>query len=148
MRMSSGLSDTEVKEFAVMPCTWPGARSAVTTVTPVANWPRAWRKSEVLGVVGAIVEVFEDNTDAAQGRVLVSRIIIANNSREGVHDGADHCDFRRHRTRGIRAGETAGARGRAHRHRLPRSVACERNGTAAPQRRRYWQRRWVGRRRE
>jgi pyrroline-5-carboxylate reductase len=69
------LSDTDVKEFAVMPCTWSGARSAVTTVTPVANCPSARRKSEVLGVVGAIVEVFEDNTDAALGRVLVSRII-------------------------------------------------------------------------
>jgi hypothetical protein len=38
----------------------------------------------VLGVVGAIVEVFEDNTDAAQGRVRVSRIIIGNGEREGV----------------------------------------------------------------
>src|SRR6266404_293429 len=120
MRMSSGLSDTEVKEFAVMPCTWP----------------RAWRKSDVLGVVGAIVEVFEDNTDAAQGPILVSRIIVADTKREGVHDGANDCDLRRHGARRIRVGETAGARGRAHRHRLPRSVARERNGTAAPRHRR------------
>jgi len=33
-----------------MPCTRPGALSTVTTVTPVANWPRARRKSsEVSG---------------------------------------------------------------------------------------------------
>jgi hypothetical protein len=33
-----------------MPCTRPAALSTVTTVTPVANWPRARRKSsEVSG---------------------------------------------------------------------------------------------------
>ena len=48
--MSGGSSDTDVKELAVMPCTRPGALSTVTTVTPVANWPRARRKSsEVSG---------------------------------------------------------------------------------------------------
>src|SRR6266581_8078734 len=49
--MSGGSSDTDVKELAVMPCTRPGAAlSTVTTVTPVANWPRARRKSsEVSG---------------------------------------------------------------------------------------------------
>ena len=48
--MSGGSSDTDVKELAVMPCTLPGALSTVTTVTPVANWPRARRKSsEVSG---------------------------------------------------------------------------------------------------
>jgi hypothetical protein len=49
----------------------------VTTVTPVANWPSARRNSEVVGVVGAMVEVFEDSTDQAQGRALASRIIFA-----------------------------------------------------------------------
>ena len=48
--MSGGSSDADVKELAVMPCTRPGALSTVTTVTPVANWPRARRKSsEVSG---------------------------------------------------------------------------------------------------
>src|SRR5439155_23344456 len=44
--MSGGSSETEVKEFAVMPCTRRGAHSTVTTVTPVANWLRARRKSK------------------------------------------------------------------------------------------------------
>src|SRR5262249_37169292 len=45
MEMSGGSRETEVKELAVMPWTRPGAHSAVTTVTPVANWLRARRKS-------------------------------------------------------------------------------------------------------
>src|ERR1700676_1277692 len=84
IRISGGSSDTDVNELAVMPCTQPGARSAVTTVTPVANCPRARRNSELVGVVGAIVEVFEDNTDQGQGRALASRIIMASGEREGV----------------------------------------------------------------
>src|SRR5713101_2746971 len=77
IRINNRSSETEVNEFAVMPWTSPGARSAVTTVTPVANWPSAKRNSDVDGVVGAMVEVFEDSTDQAQGRALASRIIIA-----------------------------------------------------------------------
>src|SRR5215468_10117804 len=42
---SGGSSETEVKEFAVMPWTRFGAHSTVTTVTPVANWLSARRKS-------------------------------------------------------------------------------------------------------
>src|SRR5260221_5105117 len=110
MRISSGFSDTDVKEFAVIPCTWPGARAAVITVKPVANCPSARRKSDVSGVVGAIVEVFEDNTDAPRGRVLVSRIIIAKIGDKELHDGADDCDSRRHGARGIGVSEAAGAR--------------------------------------
>jgi hypothetical protein len=43
--MSGGSSETDVKELAVIPCTRRGAHSTVTTVTPVANWLRARRKS-------------------------------------------------------------------------------------------------------
>jgi hypothetical protein len=43
--MRGGSSETDVKELAVMPCTHRGAHSTVTTVTPVANWLRARRKS-------------------------------------------------------------------------------------------------------
>src|SRR5579863_5905603 len=57
---SGGSSETDAKELAVMPCTFPGARSAVTTVTPVANWPRAWRNSRAVGGEVSIVEEFED----------------------------------------------------------------------------------------
>src|SRR5258708_4182358 len=133
IRISSGSSETEVKELAVMPCTRPGPRSAVTTVTPVANWPSARRNSDVVGVVGAMVEVFEDSTDPAQGRALASRIIIAKRrAKKECHDGAEDCDFGGHRARGLRVGEPPGARGRAHRNRFPRSIARPANGAAAP----------------
>ena len=42
---SGGESDTELKEFAVRPITWPSAARAVTMVTPVANMPSAARNS-------------------------------------------------------------------------------------------------------
>ena len=42
--MSSGSSDTDVTEFAVMPCSSP-SWTVVTTVTPVANWPMTLRNS-------------------------------------------------------------------------------------------------------
>src|SRR6516225_2779496 len=42
---SGGSSDTEVKEFAVTPTGVPSGRTAVTTVTPVANRPKASRSS-------------------------------------------------------------------------------------------------------
>src|SRR3981081_3407288 len=83
IRISNGSSETDVNEFAVIPWTRPGARSAVTTVTPVANWPSAKRNSDVDGVVGAMVEVFEDSTDAATRSRAVCRII-ANGDREEV----------------------------------------------------------------
>src|ERR1051325_9465600 len=53
--MRGGSSETEAKEFAVMPCTWPGSRSTVTTVTPVAKWPRARRNSRAGSGVAGIV---------------------------------------------------------------------------------------------
>src|SRR5262249_20267238 len=49
MSSNSGFSETEVSEFAVMPCTLPGARSTVRTLTPVANWPHAIRNSAGVG---------------------------------------------------------------------------------------------------
>ena len=42
---SGGSSDTEVKEFAVTPTGAPSGLTAVTTVTPVANRPKASRSS-------------------------------------------------------------------------------------------------------
>src|SRR5713101_7925090 len=69
---SRGCSETEVKEFAVMPCTWPEARSAVTTVTPVTKCPRASRKSFSEIGVGGMVEVFEDTIlHGAEGKTEV-----------------------------------------------------------------------------
>ena len=59
-RRSSGSRETEVTELAVMPWTWPGARSAVTTVTPVANCEQAKRNSVAVGGVDAMMEVFDD----------------------------------------------------------------------------------------
>src|SRR5689334_12235261 len=41
---SGGSSETELKELAVKPRKLPSARRVVMTVTPVANWDRAWRK--------------------------------------------------------------------------------------------------------
>ncbi|MNE86856.1 hypothetical protein D3C80_1839900 [compost metagenome] len=40
-----GCSDTELNELTVTPTGWAWALSAVTMVTPVANWPSALRKS-------------------------------------------------------------------------------------------------------
>ena len=42
---SGGSSDTELNEFAVIPTGRPSGASAVITVTPVAKWPSARRKS-------------------------------------------------------------------------------------------------------
>src|SRR5580704_512989 len=42
-KSSGGSSDTELKEFAVMPTGSPSGRTAVITVTPVANSPKASR---------------------------------------------------------------------------------------------------------
>jgi hypothetical protein len=39
---SGGSSDTDVKELTDRPRGWPPDRQ-VTTVTPVAKWPRTWR---------------------------------------------------------------------------------------------------------
>src|SRR5438128_6014817 len=41
---SGGSSETELKELAVSPRKLPSSRRVVMTVTPVANWDRAWRK--------------------------------------------------------------------------------------------------------
>src|SRR5271167_526897 len=61
-RVRNGSRETEVKELPVIPYAWPGARGAVMTVTPVANWPSAWRKSVAVRGVVLMFEVFEDNT--------------------------------------------------------------------------------------
>ena len=45
-----GVSETEVKELAVMPVKRPSAPRAVMIVTPVAKSPRAWRSLSVAGV--------------------------------------------------------------------------------------------------
>ena len=42
---SGGLSETDVNEFAVIPQRRPSSSSQVTTVTPVAYWPSARRRS-------------------------------------------------------------------------------------------------------
>src|ERR1700720_4438955 len=60
IRRSRGSSETEGMEFAVMPGIRPGARSAVTTVTPVANCPQAKRNSAGVGVFVGIFRIFED----------------------------------------------------------------------------------------
>ncbi len=57
-----GSSETDVKELAVIPKTTPGSRSTVTTVTPVANCPNAFRNSRAVNAVAVILEVFEDTT--------------------------------------------------------------------------------------
>jgi|ERR1700730_901628 len=59
-RISMGSSETEVKELAVIPCTKPGSRSTVTTVTPVEKWPSALRNSRAVSGGMVIVEVFDD----------------------------------------------------------------------------------------
>jgi hypothetical protein len=46
--------------LAVMPCTLPGARSTVTTVTPVANCAQAKRNSAGVGGLEGMIEVFDD----------------------------------------------------------------------------------------
>ena len=45
---SGGFSDTEVKEFAVIPCSLPSRPRVVMIVTPVAKVPSALRNSRVL----------------------------------------------------------------------------------------------------
>lgn len=42
---SGGVSETELNELAVSPTNFPWASRAVTTVTPVANMPKASRNS-------------------------------------------------------------------------------------------------------
>ena len=49
-RISGGSSETELKLLAVMPQAAPAASVHVTTVTPVANRPRHWRK-EILSLM-------------------------------------------------------------------------------------------------
>ena len=44
-RISGGSRDSELTALAVVPTGWPSASTEVTTVTPVAKWPIAWRKS-------------------------------------------------------------------------------------------------------
>src|ERR1700727_1979044 len=44
-RISGGSRDSELTALAVVPTGWPSASIEVTTVTPVAKWPIAWRKS-------------------------------------------------------------------------------------------------------
>src|ERR1700716_3075846 len=44
-RINGGSSDTEVNELAVVPTGSPSARTAVSTVTPVANVPKTSRSS-------------------------------------------------------------------------------------------------------
>src|SRR5271154_4606788 len=61
-RTSRGSRETEVKELAVMPCTLPGSRSTVTTVTPVAKLPITRRKSSGVREVVAMADVFQDIT--------------------------------------------------------------------------------------
>ena len=50
-----GFNETEVKALAVIPKTDPGSRSTVTTVTPVANCPRALRNSRAVSAVAVIL---------------------------------------------------------------------------------------------
>ena len=50
-----GFNETDVKALAVIPKTEPGSRSTVTTVTPVANCPRALRKSRAVSAVAIIL---------------------------------------------------------------------------------------------
>src|SRR5271165_2895448 len=45
METIGGSRETELKELAVMPWTWPGSRSTVTTVMPVGKCPITRRKS-------------------------------------------------------------------------------------------------------
>src|ERR1700694_3879678 len=57
-RINGGSSDTEVNELAVVPTGSPSARTAVTTVTPVANVPQTSRSSPAAAdvvVCGAFV---------------------------------------------------------------------------------------------
>lgn len=63
-----GSSETDVKELAVIPNTWPGSCSTVITVIPVVNWPKALRNSLVLSAVVVIAEVPEDTTLGAAKR--------------------------------------------------------------------------------
>src|SRR5258706_5146830 len=65
--MRSGSSETDVKELAVMPCTRPGARSTVITVTPVVNAPATRRNITGLREEMAIALSFQDNTAARGG---------------------------------------------------------------------------------
>jgi hypothetical protein len=58
---SGGSIDTELKELAVRPTKLPSGSRVVITVTPVANWDKAWRKwsasnsGETLGEEGTIL---------------------------------------------------------------------------------------------
>ena len=74
---NGGVSDTELNELAVSPTKVPSAVRAVTTVTPVANIPRAvrnsWReKVGVLAVVGARGIVSADTERGVVGRTVKS----------------------------------------------------------------------------
>ncbi len=59
-----GLSETEVKEFAVKPIGFPSPSQAVTTVTPVGKAPNASRNA--LGSTVWIVIVHPPPTTATQ----------------------------------------------------------------------------------
>src|SRR5258708_3832327 len=85
IRISKGSSETEVKELAVIPRTELGARSTVTTVTPVAKRPRALRNCWVLNCGVFISGVFED-TIVARGK-----------AKRRYEQGSPACMIERHR---------------------------------------------------
>src|ERR1700724_2088351 len=99
IRSSNGSSETDVTEFAVMPWTRPGARSAVTTVTPVAKFPQAKRNSAGVGVFVGILRIFEDII-LDEGRTNGARfggVRIPAASHEGCHLERSGCFCRSRR---------------------------------------------------
>src|SRR2546421_8762727 len=130
-RINMGSSETEVNELAVMPWILPGSRSTVTTVTPVAKWPRALRNSDDESEEVGILEVFEDTILGALN--AKQRIRIGNAAairmtcaiRNGAnHHGAKDRDSGRNGSRRLRARVSPGEGWGTHPDRLARGRAC------------------------
>ncbi len=85
-----GSSETEAKDWQAKPTGSPSAVRPVTTVTPVAKWPRAWRIRSGVGVAevqlttGAVAHESSPPRPGPRPRRRGAR-----DSPEGLHEGGE-----------------------------------------------------------
>src|ERR1700752_2765889 len=77
IRTRGGSSDREENALTVIPRTLPSLPAVVTTVTPLAKWPRAVRNSSLpTGIFSSVLLIFVDQLLQAFGRVFVPVFVI------------------------------------------------------------------------